>query len=270
MANYESVVRRPGSVAQADIDAGLRAYMNKVYGLMGLAMVITGALAYVFGNDLYAVLDALRESQRTDTYVEPQTAFIPAGLLTTLFFSPVKWAVMFGPLVFVFLFSAIIPKLSASTAKVMFFAFAAFMGISISTIFAVYTSMSIATAFFMAAIMFLSLSLIGYTTKRDLSAMGVFLTMALIGLVVASLVNFFFIESTMFKLFVDVAILVVVAGLTAYYTQEIKNQYLHFSTMGREGAAYLEKGAIMGALSLYIMFLNMFLIILQFVGAARE
>ena len=86
MANYESVVRRPGSVAQADIDAGLRAYMNKVYGLMGLAMVITGALAYVFGNDLYAVLDALRESQRTDAYVEPQTAFIPASLLNNAVF----------------------------------------------------------------------------------------------------------------------------------------------------------------------------------------
>ncbi len=258
MANYESVVRRPGSVAQAEIDEGLRAYMNKVYSLMGVAMLITGVVAYVFGNDLYAVING------------QDTAIIPASVLIGIFASPVKWAIMFGPLLFAMFFERITANMSVSGARMAFIFFSAFMGVSLSSIFAMYTGMSIATAFFMAAIMFLSLSLIGYTTKRDLGPMGMFLTMGLIGLIVASLVNFFFIESTMFKLFVDIAILLVVAGLTAFYTQAIKNQYLHLSQMGREGALALEKGAIGGALSLYIMFLNMFIILVQLVGVARE
>ncbi|MDG1210924.1 MAG: Bax inhibitor-1/YccA family protein, partial [Paracoccaceae bacterium] len=177
MANYESVVRRPGSVAQADIDAGLRAYMNKVYSLMGVAMIITGIVAYVFGNDLYAVMRG------------QETAIVPASLLITIFNTPLKYAVMFGPLIFVFAFAAMINKMSASTAQIVFWVFSAMMGLSISWIFAAFTGMSIAQTFFATAIAFLGLSLYGYTTKKDLSGWGSFLIMDVIGLNVCSILN---------------------------------------------------------------------------------
>mgnify|MGYP001803367838 CR=1 FL=1 len=257
MADYESVVRRPGSVAQAEIDEGLRAYMNKVYSLMGVAMIITGVVAYVFGNDLYAVMRGQ----------EPM--LVPTGVITALFASPLKWVVMFAPLIFVFAFAAAINKMSASTAQTVFWAFAAVMGISISSIFAVYTGMSIATTFFVTAIAFLGLSLYGYTTKKDLSGWGSFLIMGVIGLIVASILNIW-LQSSALQFAVSILGLLIFAGLTAYATQRLKNEYLHYATMGAAGAAVLAKGAIMGALSLYINFLNMFMFLLQFMGAARE
>ncbi len=257
MANYESVVRRPGSVAQAEIDAGLRAYMNKVYSLMGVAMIITGIVAYVFGNDLYAVMRG------------QETAIVPEGLILTLFNSPLKYAVMFGPLLFVFAFAAMINKMSASTAQTVFWAFAAMMGLSISSIFAVYTGMSIATTFFVTAIAFLGTSLYGYTTKKDISGWGSFLIMGVIGLFAAMIINIF-LQSPALQFAVSGLGVLIFAGLTAYDTQRLKNEYLHFAQMGSQGAAYLAKGAIMGALSLYINFLNMFMFLLSFLGAARE
>lgn len=256
MADYQSAVRRSG-VASADIDAGLRAYLTKVYTLMGVAMVITGVVAYVFGNDLYAVMRG-----------QP-TAIVPEGLMITLFSGPMRWVVMLAPLAFVFGFAAMINRMSASTAQIVFWAFAAVMGVSISSIFAVYTGMSIATTFFVTAIAFLSLSLYGYTTKRDLSAMGTFLIMGVIGLIVASLLNLW-LQSSALQFAVSALGVLIFAGLTAYDTQRLKNEYLHYSQMGAEGAAYLAKGAIMGALSLYLNFLNMFMFLLQFMGAARE
>ncbi|MGB0411701.1 MAG: Bax inhibitor-1/YccA family protein [Pikeienuella sp.] len=256
MADYQSAVRRSG-VASADIDAGLRAYLTKVYTLMGVAMVITGIVAYVFGNDLYAVMNG-----------QP-TAVVPAGLLVTLFSGMMRYAVMFAPLIFVFAFAAMINKMSASTAQIVFWAFAAVMGVSISSIFAVYTGMSIATTFFVTAIAFLSLSLYGYTTKRDLSAMGTFLIMGVVGLIIASILNIW-LQSSALQFAVSALGVLIFAGLTAYDTQRLKNEYLHYSQMGAAGAAYLAKGAIMGALSLYLNFLNMFMFLLQFLGAARE
>lgn len=256
MADYQSAVRRSG-VASADIDAGLRAYLSKVYTLMGVAMVITGVVAYVFGNDLYAVMNG-----------QP-TLVVPAELIVGLFSGMMRWVVMLAPLAFVFLFAATINRMSASTAQIVFWAFAGIMGVSISSIFAVYTGMSIATTFFVTAIAFLSLSIYGYTTKRDLSAMGTFLIMGVVGLIIASLLNLW-LQSSALQFAVSALGVLIFAGLTAYDTQRLKNEYIHYSQMGADGAAYLAKGAIMGALSLYLNFLNMFMFLLQFLGAARE
>ncbi len=256
MADYQSAIRREGT-RSVDIDAGLRAYMNKVYSLMGVAMTITGIVAYVFGNDLYAVMRG------------QETMLVPEGVILALFNSPLKWAVMFAPLAFVFGFAAMINRMSASTAQTVFWGFAAVMGISISSIFAVYTGMSIATTFFVTAIAFMGLSLYGYTTKRDLSGMGAFLVMGVIGLIVASIVNIFLASSAL-QFAISVIGVLIFAGLTAFDTQRLKNEYLHFSQMGAEGAAYLSKGAIMGALSLYLNFLNMFMFLLSFLGSSRE
>lgn len=252
MADYQSAIRREGT-RSVDIDAGLRGYMNKVYSLMGVAMAITGVVAYVFGTDLAAVMRG------------QETMLIPEGVIVSLFNSPLRWVVMFAPLAFVFGFAAMINRMSASTAQTVFWAFAAVMGISISSIFAVYTGMSIATTFFVTAIAFLGLSLYGYTTKRDLSGMGAFLVMGVIGLIVASIVNIF-IASSALQFAISVIGVLIFAGLTAFDTQRLKNEYLHYSQMGAEGAAYLSKGAIMGALSLYLNFLNMFMFLLSFLG----
>lgn len=256
MADYQTTVRREGAVG-ADVDAGLRAYMNKVYSLMAVAMSITGVVAYVFGNDLYAVMNG------------QQTMLVPEGVIVTLFNSPLRYAVMFAPLLFVFGFAAAINKMSPSTAQAVFWVFAAVMGLSISSIFAIYTGVSIATTFFVTAIAFLGLSLYGYTTKRDLSGMGAFLVMGVIGLVVAMVVNIFLASSAL-QFAISVIGVLLFAGLTAYDTQRLKNEYVHYSQMGSDGAAYLAKGSIMGALSLYLNFLNMFMFLLSFLGAARE
>jgi FtsH-binding integral membrane protein len=159
--------------------------------------------------------------------------------------------------------------MSPSTAQAVFWVFAAVMGLSISSIFAIYTGVSIATTFFVTAIAFLGLSLYGYTTKRDLSGMGAFLVMGVIGLVVAMVVNIFLASSAL-QFAISVIGVLLFAGLTAYDTQRLKNEYVHYSQMGRDGAAYLAKGSIMGALSLYLNFLNMFMFLLSFLGAARE
>ena len=242
MADYRTAVRRETAIG-VDIDEGLRAYMSKVYSLMAVAMVITGGVAYYVGNS--------------------------PDLLVAIFASPLKWVAMFGPLAFVFLFAATVHKMSASVAQIVFWAFAAMMGVSISFIFAVYTGASIAQTFFVTAIAFLSLSLYGYTTKKDLSGWGTFLIMGVIGLIIASIVNIF-LQSSALEFAVSALGVLIFAGLTAYDTQRLKNEYIHFSQMGREGAAILQKGAIMGALSLYLNFLNMFMFLLQFLGAARE
>lgn len=237
MQQYDAV-RRTGARTAA-IDEGLRGYMNRVYGLMAVAMVITGAVAFFIGTN--------------------------EQLLAAIFNTPLKWVVMFAPLAVVFAFSAMIHKMSASTAQLVFWAFAALMGASISFIFAVYTGVSIAQTFFVTAIAFGGLSLYGYTTKRDLSAMGAFLVMGLIGLIVASVVNIFLASSAL-QFAISVIGVLIFAGLTAYDTQSIKNEYLGMSQMGPEGAAYMQKGAIMGALRLYLDFLNMFMFLLQFMG----
>jgi hypothetical protein len=249
--NYAPGQVRTGA-AGAEIDIGLRDYMTKVYALMAGAMVLTGLVAYVFGTDLKAAMQG------------QETTLVPVGVLGAIFGSPLKWVVIFAPLVFVFAFSAMINRISASTAQTLFWVFGALMGLSISSIFAVYTGESIARVFFITAIAFGGLSLYGYTTKRDLSGFGTFLIMGVIGLIVASIVNIF-LESSALQWAISTLGVLIFAGLTAYDTQQIKNEYLGMRGMpGSE--AYLEKGAVMGALRLYLDFINLFMFLLQFLG----
>ncbi|MGM0585535.1 MAG: Bax inhibitor-1/YccA family protein [Pseudomonadota bacterium] len=238
MQQYDAV-RRTGARTAA-IDEGLRGYMNRVYGLMAVAMVITGAVAFFIGTN--------------------------EALLAAIFQTPLKWVVIFAPLAVVFAFGSMIHKMSTATAQMVFWGFAALIGASISFIFAVYTGISIAQTFLVTAIAFGGLSLYGYTTKRDLSAMGAFLVMGLIGLIVASVINIF-VASSALQFAISVIGVLIFAGLTAYDTQSIKNEYLGMAQMGPEGEAYMQKGAIMGALRLYLDFLNMFMFLLHFLGA---
>jgi FtsH-binding integral membrane protein len=253
MAEFETV-RRTGvgaGVRTAQIDEGLRAHLNKVYGLMAVAMAITGLVAWIVGTDFARAVAG-----------EP-TAIIPAEILIAMFSSPIRYIIMFAPLIFVFGFAAGINRMSESTAQIVFWAFAATMGLSIAWIFAVFTGMSIAQTFFVTAIAFAGLSLYGYTTKKDISGWGAFLIMGVIGLIVASIINIF-VGSAALQFAVSVIGLLIFAGLTAYDTQRLKNEYLMMR--GTEGEAYLGKAAIMGALSLYLNFLNMFMFLLQFLG----
>jgi FtsH-binding integral membrane protein len=254
MAQYEQAVRRQDAVAQ-QIDAGLRAHMNSIYGLMGVAMVVTGVVAYVFGQDLLAA------------YQGQATAIVPVGVLQTLFTSPMVYVIMFAPLGLVFLFSAMVYRMNVGAAQAVFWGFAALMGLSLATIFVRFTGISIAQTFFATAIAFLGLSLYGYTTRRDLSAMGSFLMMGLIGLIVASLINLF-LQSDALSFAVSLIGVLLFAGLTAYDTQRLKNEYVQIAAYG--GQRELAVSAVSGALSLYMNFLNMFMFLLQFMGQSRE
>jgi len=251
MAN-PSYMRTQTISRTAEIDEGLRAYMNKVYALMASAMIITGLVAYVVGMDFKAMVNG------------QATTLLPESVLVSMFTPPMVWVIIFAPLAVVFGMGAMINRISAGTAQMVFWGFAALIGLSISSIFAVYTGVSIARTFFVTAIAFGGLSLWGYTTKKDISGWGSFLIMGVIGLIVASIVNMF-LASTGLQWAISVLGVLIFAGLTAYDTQNIKNTYLTMrSTPG--GEAWLEKGAVMGALNLYLDFLKMFMFLLQFQG----
>jgi len=227
-----------GQVAVDNIDEGLRSYMLSVYNYMGLGLVITGLVAYIVGTT-------------------------PA-LYVPIMTSPLKWVVMLAPLGFVMYFSFRINKMSVGTAQLTFWAFAALMGLSLSTVFVAFTGSSIARVFFITAASFGALSLYGYTTKRDLSGMGSFLFMGLVGVVIAMVVNWFLASSAL-QFAISVIGLLVFAGLTAYDTQQIKEMYYELDdsdVMGRK--------AIMGALRLYLDFINMFMFLLHFFGGSNE
>ena len=240
MADYQSTRTVGVGTRASDIDVGLRAHMNKVYGLMSVGMAITGGVAWAIGTN-----DAM---------------------VAAIFSTPLKWVVMFLPLVMVFAFGALIPRLSVAAAQLFFYVYAAAMGLSLSVIFAVYTGTSIATTFFVTAIAFAGLSLYGYTTKKNLSGMGTFLMMGLIGLIVASVVNIFLASSALAFAISAIGVLIF-AGLTAYDTQNIKNTYLEHAQNGDQ--EWLGKAAIMGALNLYLDFINMFMFLLRFMGDNR-
>lgn len=240
MADYQSTRTVGVGTRTSDIDMGLRAHMNKVYGLMSVGMAITGGVAWAIGTN-----DAMVQA---------------------IFATPLKWVVMFLPLVMVFAFSALIPRLSVAAAQLFFYVYAAAMGLSLSVIFAVYTGTSIATTFFVTAITFAALSLYGYTTKKNLSGMGTFLFMGVIGLLVASVVNIFLASAALSFAISAIGVLIF-AGLTAYDTQNIKNTYLEHAQQGDQ--EWLGKAAIMGALSLYLDFINMFMFLLRFMGDQR-
>ncbi|TCP41752.1 Bax inhibitor-1/YccA family protein [Rhodovulum marinum] len=247
MADYNTI--RAGQTAgvrtTAQIDEGLRAHMNKVYGTMSVGMVITALAAWAISG----------------LAVTPEGTL--SGLGQALYASPLKWLVMFAPLIFVFGFSAGINRMSAATAQVVFYAFAAVMGISLSSIFLVFTGISIVQTFLITAIAFAGLSLWGYTTKKDISGWGSFLIMGVIGLIVASIVNIFLASPAIMFAISSLGVLIF-AGLTAYDTQRIKTDYIqHAQAMDSE---WLGKSAIMGALNLYLDFINLFMFLLQFLG----
>jgi len=220
----------------SEYDEGLRAYMLKVYNHMSVGIAITGVMAYLVANT-------------------------PA-LLQMLFSGPQAYIVMFAPLVFVWVFSAKVHKMSESAARTCFYAFAALMGLSLSTILLAYTGESVAKTFFITASMFGAMSIYGYTTKKDLTGMGSFLFMGVIGLVIAMVVNIFLASSAL-QFAISAAGVLIFTGLTAYDSQKIKNNYFMV------GANQLGKAAIMGALTLYLDFINLFIFLLRLIGDRR-
>ena len=219
-------------------DAGLRRHMLGIYNNMGVGLVITGLVAAL-------------------------VASTPA-LYQPIFGTPLKWAAMFAPLAFVFFLSFRMERMSVASARTAFFAFAAVMGVLMASIFLAFTETSIARTFFVAAAMFGSVSLWGYTTRSDLTKWTTFLFMGLIGVVIASIVNVF-LGSTTLQLIVSVAGVIVFTGLTAWDTQRAKSDYLAFA-----GTEHAEKLGIMGALSLYLNLVNLFQLLLTFFGQREE
>ncbi|EKF18678.1 Bax inhibitor-1/YccA family protein [Nitratireductor pacificus] len=252
LRNYQTRVA-PGARADAAIDEGLRAYMIRVYNLMALGLAITGLAA--LGTVLFATTNDPAAAVATLGNGKMLT-----GLGTALYGSPLRWVVMLAPLGMVFFLSARLNSMSVSGAQTAFWVFAGLMGLSLSSIFLVYTGQSIVRTFFITAASFGALSLWGYTTKRDLSGMGSFLFMGLIGLIIASVVNIFLASSAMQFAISAIGVLLF-AGLTAYDTQQIKEMYYE----GDDNAVSGRK-AIMGALRLYLDFINLFTFLLHFLG----
>jgi uncharacterized protein len=255
MADVNTIRAQAGTRAAA-IDEGLRAHMNKVYGTMSIGMLITFAAAWAISGLAVTSDPAAAAAQLSADKYLTQIGY-------TLYASPLKWVVMFAPLAFVFGFSAGLNRMSAATAQLVFYVFAAVMGISISSIFLVFTGYSIAQVFLITAIAFAGLSLWGYTTKKDISGWGSFLIMGVIGLIVASIVNIFLASSALMFAISALGVLIF-AGLTAYDTQNIKNTYLAHAHTG--DSEWLGKAAIMGALNLYLDFINMFMMLLHLFG----
>ena len=220
------------------IDLGLRSYMLGVYNHMTTALLMTGFFAYAMK---WAVLNV-------------------AGVGQLIYGTPLKWVVMLAPLGMVFWLSARMPAMSAGKARNMFYVYAALMGLSLSSILLVYTGGSVARAFFITAGAFAGLSLYGYTTKRSLSAMGSFMVVGLIGLIIASVVNIF-LASTQLDFVISVAGVLIFAGLTAWDTQKIKMMYA-----AGDSQSEMTKKSIFGALMLYLDFINMFMFILHLFG----
>ncbi len=253
LRNYQAQAARAGTRGDASIDEGLRAYMIRVYNLMALGLAITGVAA--LGMAFLA------------TTGDPTTAVaqLPNGKMLTsigalIYGSPLRWVIMLAPLGFVFFLSFRIHKMSVSAAQTTFWVYAALVGVSLSSIFLVYTPESVVQTFFITAASFGALSLWGYTTKRDLTGMGSFLFMGLIGIIIAMVVNIF-LQSSALQFAISGIGVLAFAGLTAYDTQKIKEMYYE-----GDGAAVMGRKAIMGALRLYLDFINLFLFLLQFLG----
>ena len=243
MSDYRNSPLRAGTIAQTgtDIDEGLRAYMLRVYNLMAMGLAITGVAAW-------------------GTF---QLAMSNPAFANLIYASPLRWVLMLAPLALVFFLGFRIHTMSVSAAQTTFWAYAALLGASLSTIFIVFTGASIVQTFFITATAFGALSLYGYTTKRDLTAMGSFLIMGVVGILIASLVNIF-LQSSALQFAISAIGVVAFAGLTAYDTQKIKEMYFEGDddvTGGRK--------AIMGALNLYLDFVNLFMFMVQFLGDRR-
>jgi len=223
---------------RVELDEGLRQHMLRVYNYMVIGLVVTGLVAYFTSTS--------------------------HDLMMTLFATPLKWVVMLAPLAFVLVLSFGIQKLSVQTAQMVFWAYCAAMGLSLATIFVVFTGTSIARVFFITSGTFAAMSLYGYTTKKDLSGFGSFLMMGLFGIMIAGFVNIF-VGSSALQFAVSVLGVLIFTGLTAYDTQNIKEMYAE--SHGHEANGKL---AIMGALQLYLDFINLFVMLLQLIGDNRE
>jgi hypothetical protein len=220
-------------VPRAARDAGLRSYMLSVYNYMASGVLLTGIVAMLFAS---------------------------SGLAAQVLATPLRWLIIFAPLAFVLAMSFGLHRMRTSTLQALFWAFAVAMGLSMSSIFLVYTGVSIAQTFFAVTAGFLGLSLYGYTTKRDLSGFGTFLIMGVVGLLVAMLINLFLQSPAMMMAISAIGVLLF-AGLTAYDTQKIKSMYTYVA-----GTDMMGKVVIMGALNLYLDFVNMFTFLLNFMG----
>ena len=254
--NYVSPFgRAAGRVDAAAVDAGLRAYMLRIYNYMSIGLAITGLAA--LGVYMAAVTtDQAGAVARFGNAYLTQFGY-------AMYVSPLKWLFILAPLAMVFAISAGINRLRPATAQMLFWVFSALMGISLSSIFLVYTHTSIVRVFFITAATFGALSLYGYTTKRDMSGMGSFLFMGLIGIIIASLVNMF-LKSSGLDWMISIIGVGVFAGLTAYDTQRIKGMYDR-----GDDATSAGRKAVMGALSLYLNFINLFMMMLRLTGGRR-
>ena len=237
------------STSEAIIDQGLRAYMLKVYNYMASGVLLTGVIALAFFK--MAVVS------------EGGQIIGLTNFGNTIYASGLKWIIMLAPLGVVIYMSFGIAKMSASKAQTTFWIFAALMGASLSSIFLLYTGASITRVFFITAGTFGAMSIYGYTTKKDLTKLGSFLIMGLFGIIIASIVNIFMKSSMMYFVISIIGVLIFV-GLTAYDTQKIKNMYL-----ASDSGELIGKKAIMGALTLYLDFINLFIMLLRLFGQRR-
>ena len=228
---------RGRATSAIEIDEGLRTFMLKVYNYMGLGLALTGAVAFF-------------------------TASSPA-MMQAIHGTALSWLVMLSPLAFILVLSFGIQKLRPATAQALFWAFAGVMGLSLSSIFIVYTGTSIARVFFITAALFGAMSLYGYITKKSLASWGSFLFMGLLGVIIAMVVNIFLASSAL-HFAISVIGVLIFTGLTAYDTQNIKQQYYE-----GDGAVIAEKKAIMGALRLYLDFINLFIMVMHLMGQQR-
>ena len=228
---------RPAAGAQVDIDVGLRDYMLRIYNYMASGLALTGIVAYGFAH---------------------------SGYYAQVAHTPLIWLIMLAPLGLVMWLSYGIGRMQASTAQMLFWAYSGLMGLSLASIFLVFTGESIARVFFITAGTFAAMSLYGYTTQRDLSQFGSFLFMGLIGIIIAGLVNLF-LQSSAVQFAISVIGVIVFTGLTAWDTQQIKEMYY----VGDDGEIAGKK-AIMGALRLYLDFINLFMMLMQLLGTRRD
>jgi len=226
------------STTSSDFDAGLKSYMLRVYNYMGFGLLLTAFFSFVVS--------------------------LSPSLMNAIYGTPLGIVVMFAPLAFVLVLSFGVNKLSASTAQLLFWAFSAVQGVSLSYLFIVYTGASLARVFLITSATFLTMSLYGYTTKSDLSRMGSILIMGLIGIIIASIVNIFM-KSSALELAVSIIGVIIFTGLTAWDTQKIKLSYDE-----SYGEDVIKKQAIYGALALYLDFINLFLMLLRLIGNRRD
>jgi uncharacterized protein len=253
------------SAEAAAVDAGLRAHMLRIYNFMVLGLIITGVAALaVHTLSVTSDVAAAAKITRDDIEIPIRLAGVnmyltPLGY--TIFVGPMKWPVILAPLVLVFALSFGIERLRPGVAQLLFWLYAALLGVSLASLFMVYTQTSIVRVFFIAAASFGALSLFGYTTQRDLTSLGSFLVMGLFGVIIAALVNLFLASSAL-QWVISIVGVMVFSGLTAWDTQRLKNEYIYFAMDG----ATAQRSAIIGALTLYLDFINLFTLLLQLIG----